>query len=186
MASLAGFVVLGDRLDAASLLAILIGVGGVVLLSRPSPEAGRLWPVLGLGLGAGALFAVSGTAYRGAALSLPFPDAFLRGAFTLACVTLFQSAAMTLWFALRDRSQLQAVFSRWQAAATIALFSGLGSLGWFTAFAMQNVALVKAVGKVEIVLSLLASWLIFGERLRGIELSAIALVLISVTALVLI
>ncbi|MGB0800028.1 MAG: EamA/RhaT family transporter, partial [Planktomarina sp.] len=60
-----------------------------------------------------------------------------------------------------------------------------GSLGWFTAFALQNVAYVKALGQVELVFSLAVSALIFGERLTLREGIALIVVGVSVTLLVL-
>jgi uncharacterized membrane protein len=59
-----------------------------------------------------------------------------------------------------------------------------GSLCWFTAFTLQNAALVFAVGQVEVIFSLLAARLFFGERQSAREGWGIALVTLSVIAVV--
>ena len=61
----------------------------------------------------------------------------------------------------------------------------LGSLGWFTAFTLQNAAYVRALGQVELVFSVLAAWLVFRERSSGRELAGIALIALSIAAIVL-
>ena len=61
----------------------------------------------------------------------------------------------------------------------------LGSLGWFAAFALQNAAHVRALGQIEIVFTVMAASLVFGERLRRREAAGIALVVLSVIAIVL-
>ena len=64
--------------------------------------------------------------------------------------------------------------------------SGLGSACWFAAFAMQSAALVKAVGQVELLASLLVGRLAFGERPSPRELAGIALLAASILGVVLV
>ena len=60
-----------------------------------------------------------------------------------------------------------------------------GSLGWFTAYTLQTAAYVNAVGQVELILSMVISWTVLGERFSRRELLAIVLVGVSVIGLVL-
>jgi drug/metabolite transporter (DMT)-like permease len=60
-----------------------------------------------------------------------------------------------------------------------------GSLCWFTAFTLENAAMVFAVGQVEVIFSLFASVLFFGERITRHEGRGIALITLSVIAVVL-
>lgn len=184
MAALVGLLVLGDRESSGAMGAILLGLAGVYLLSR-NPLGGPVWNrATGLGLGAGLCFAVSGVCYRGASLALAQPDAVLSGATTLMFVTSFQAVIMAAVFQLRGSGEVGQILRAWRATARIGVFSLLGSLGWFIAFTLQTAALVKAVGQVELVFSLLASWLLFRETLRARELAGIALVLGSVLWLI--
>ena len=56
---------------------------------------------------------------------------------------------------------------------------------WPTAFTLQNVAYVKAVGQVELIFSLAASILFFNEKFTRREAVGIALISASVLSLVL-
>ena len=65
-------------------------------------------------------------------------------------------------------------------AAWMGLASLGGSVGWFTAFTLQNAAYVFAVGQIEVVFSVLISWLYFRERLTRLDLLGIAVVVAGV------
>jgi drug/metabolite transporter (DMT)-like permease len=186
----AGMLLLGDAVTHAGLAAILVGVLGVLVLSGTPGLTGQWWRRIlsraaGLGLLAGALFAVSGVTYRGASLEIASDDPFLRAMVTLGAVTASQTIAMTLWLRWREPGQIGAVIGAWPRAVWIGLTSMAGSLCWFTAFTLQNAAYVKAVGQVELIFSLAASVLFFNERFTRREAAGIALLSVSVLSLVL-
>ena len=190
LTALVGFLVLGERLSTAALLALAVGVAGLLVLAPP-PKAhgrGRLAGFASggaaLGLLAGLLFGVSAVSYRGAALALPEGGTLLRAVVTLAVVTALQSAGMTAWLAWRDRAEIGRVARRWRGTAPVGIASGVGSACWFTAFTLQSAALVKGVGQVELIASLLVGRLVFGERPLPRELLGIALLGASVVAIV--
>lgn len=187
-----GFVVLGDVLTTWGTIAILIGFVAVLLLADPpaSERSGKGWArffnrAAGLGLLSGVLFGFSAVGYRGASLGLDGGSVALRAGFTLMVVTASQSSAMALWLFVRDRQEIYAVFAAWRVAVLVGITSMIGSFLWFVAFTLQNAAYVKAVGQVELVLSVLASVLFFQEKITGRELGGIALLLVSILALVL-
>jgi len=190
LTALIGLILLGDRITLAGLGAILVGLVAVLILSKTPGASGVWWrhltgraPVLGIA--AGLMFAVSSVTYRGATLEFGAVNPALRAALTLGCVATMQMIAMALWLGWRDRAQLVAV---WQARGT-AVFVGLASLAgsfcWFLAFTLQNAAYVKAVGQVELILSLFASVLFFRERIAAREMTGIVLLGLSILALVL-
>ena len=195
LTALVGFALLGERLSGAALLALGVGVAGLVVLAPPpgADGRGRLAGLrsggAALGLLAGFLFGVSAVSYRGAALALPDGGTLLRAVVTLAVVTALQSGGMTAWLAWRDRQEhgwgeIGRVARRWRATAPVGIVSGLGSACWFTAFTLQSAALVKGVGQVELIASLLVGRLAFGERPEVRELVGIALLGASVVAIV--
>ncbi len=190
MSVLVGLVILGEGVSAWGLGAILVGLGGVVLLSDP-PAATGPWRTrilnraTALGLTSGLFFAVSGVGYRGASLSLGSGDTFQRAVVTLACVTAFQVLAMTLWLTWRERGQIGAVLRSWRVAGLVGLTSMAGSIAWFTAFTLQTVAYVNALGQVELVFSLIVGALVFGERISTREWQGLALLTASIGLLVL-
>lgn len=190
LTAFAGLLLLGEAVTPAGLAAILLGLIGVLVLSGTPGLTGNWWRRLvsraaGLGLLAGALFAVSGVTYRGASLELASDDPFLRAMVTLAAVTASQTIAMSLWLRWREPGQIGTVIGVWRRAVWIGLTSMAGSLCWFTAFTLQNAAYVKAVGQVELIFSLAASILFFNEKFTRREGIGIALLSASVLLLVL-
>ena len=186
-----GLVVLGEAISPWGIIAIAIGLVGVVLLSDPPGPAKSGWRervfnrASGLGLTSGALFGVSAIGYRGASLALLGGDFLIRAAATLAFVTLFQSVIMALYLGVREKGQIRAVLASWRVSGLVGLTGMLGSLGWFTAFTLQNAAYVKALGQIELVFTFLASIFVFKEHSSPRELSGIALVVASILVLIL-
>lgn len=188
--ALVGLVVLGDSISRGGLAAILVGLVAVLILSRTPDAAGSWLQQLTnraslLGLGSGVLFAFSAVSYRGASLQLMELEPAFRAAVTLACVVSLQTVAMLIWLGLRDRPELRAVWQTRRVAVWVGLFSMGGSFCWFLAFTLQNAAYVKALGQVELILSLLASVLFFRETVTRREITGMALLCVSILLLVL-
>jgi drug/metabolite transporter (DMT)-like permease len=179
-------VLLGEAVSATGWAAIAIGLMGVLMLSRGGEAGARFFgrPVL-YGLLAGGLFGLSAIGYRGATLELvPLPF-FLRALLALAAATVLQTLLMSGWLAWREPGEMGRVLARWRRTVLVGLTGMAGSLGWFTAFSLQNAAYVRALGQVEIVFTMIASVLVFRERLMGREAVGIALVVLSVLLIVL-
>jgi drug/metabolite transporter (DMT)-like permease len=185
-AALFGLVLLGDRIGPLPMAGILVSLTGVVVLSTRGFGAGVLDRTAGIGLAAGAAFALSGVCYRAAGLALDGEAGFLtRAAVTLACVTVLQTLAMTLWMRWRAPGGVGAVLRAWRIAGLVGAAGMLASLGWFAAFTLVPAAQVKAVGQVELVFSWLTGRLAFDERTTARELLGIALVSGGIVVLVL-
>ncbi len=179
-------VLLGEAVNATGWAAIAIGLAGVLMMSRGGEAGARLFgrPVL-YGLFAGGLFGLSAIGYRGATLELmPLPF-FLRALLALAAATVLQTLVMSVWLFWREPGELSRVVERWRRTVLVGLTGMAGSLGWFTAFSLQNAAYVRALGQIEIVFTMLASVLVFRERLMGREVLGIALVVLSMLLIVL-
>jgi len=179
-------LILGEAVSGFGWAAIGLGLLGVILLSR-GPDRGAAFfgrPAV-YGVLAGALFSLSAIGYRGATTALlPLPF-LLRALLALAAATSLQALAMTLWLGWREPGEVGRVLARWRRTALVGLAGMLGSLGWFSAFALQNAAHVRALGQVEVVFTLIASALIFRERLALREAAGMALVVISAVLIVL-
>ncbi|MEM9910087.1 MAG: DMT family transporter [Pseudomonadota bacterium] len=189
--AIVGLVVLGDRISLTGLLSLLLGLIGVLVLSDP-PTKGQssILHRFGnraalLGLASGAFFAMSAVAYRGATLEIVSDIPFLRAMLTVAAVTAAQSLFMTLYLRWREPGELTRVWASRATSVWMGLASLGGSVGWFTAFTLQNAAYVFAVGQVEVLFSMAASVLVFHERITRRELLGIALVTSSILLLVL-
>lgn len=193
--AIVGFVVLGDRISLAGLCSILLGLVGVLVLSDPPKQTGDK-ASLGLlrrfgnraallGLASGAFFAISAIGYRGATLEVASDIPFLRAILTVSAVTAAQSLFMALYLRWREPGELTRVWSTRATSVWMGLASLGGSVGWFTAFTLQNAAYVFAVGQVEVLFSMAASVLFFNERITRREFWGIALVTCSILLLVL-
>lgn len=187
--ALVGLIILGEGVSLWGFVAIFIGLLAVLLLSKTPGGDGKWWVHLAnrasmLGLGSGVLFAFSAVSYRGASLHLGDLEAPFRAGITLAAVTSFQMIAMAAWLAWRDRTELRAVWETRNTGLFVGLTSMGGSFCWFLAFTLQNAAYVKALGQVELIFSLMASVLFFREKITGREIAGIALLGVSILALV--
>jgi drug/metabolite transporter (DMT)-like permease len=190
-AALIGFIILGEGVSILGLVAILVGLTGVLLLSSAPEAKGSLQERLftraaGLGLASGLLFAISGVTYRAATLEVGADAPLLRAAVTLSAVTLMQFCAMSLWLRVFEQGQILAVWGARRKALWIGLMSLGGSLGWFLAFTLQTAAYVNALGQIELIFSLMVSVLVFKERLSMREGIAIGFLSASVLLLILV
>lgn len=184
LAAVTSFLILGEAISWLGWLAILIGFAGVLLLSKP-PEGGSIFNrAVALGLTSGVIFSISAVSYRGATLALEGGDTMLRAGFTLALVTAFQTVVLATWLRFREPGQVRTVLVNWRTAIFISIFSFIGSYAWFAAYYLQNAAFVNAVGQAELIFSLLASTLFFRERVSNRELLGIAVLAVSIIAIV--
>ncbi|MBL1435346.1 MAG: DMT family transporter [Rhodobacteraceae bacterium] len=180
-----GFVLLGDSVSLWAMVGILTSLVGVVLIAGNLNMARLEARTIGIGLASGTSFAIASVLYRAATQELDGGGAASHGAAVLLVATSFQSALLLAWFLLKDRPQLCAILINWRLGMLVGLTGALASLGWFTAFSLQNAAYVKAVAQVEILFTLLASWLFFKEVIRRIELIGIAFIATGILLLVL-
>ncbi len=192
LTALIGLIVLGEAVSPAVLVAIAVGFVGVILLSDPPKGAVALgWrarlfnAASGYGLMSGLLFGVSAVTYRGATLSLTGGDEVLRAATALLTATSVQTLSLGLWLFWRDRAEIGRVLASWRVSWLVGLTSTLSSLGWFTAFALQTAAYVKALGQIELVFTFLFSALWLRERSSAKEIAGFVLLIVSLLILLL-
>jgi len=189
--ALVGWILLGETISSLGIGVIVIGLIGVLLLSETPGLDGDWWRRIcnrasGLGVLSGFLFAISGVCYRGATLELASEDPLLRAGVTLACVTSAQLFAMGLWLRLFEPGQILAVWRARRTAAWIGLTSMAGSFCWFTAFTLQTVAYVNALGQIELIFSLLATVFFFKEPITRRELCGLGVLSVSILGLILV
>lgn len=191
-AALFGLVVLGERVTWAAAFCIMVGIAGVIVISLArvpltvsavrSSLFGR--PAL-IGLASAALFGASAVAYRTASLSLEGTTVAMQAATALVYATLFQTLAMTIWMRMREPEELRASLKAWRAAVWVGASGVAGSIGWFTATTLQNVAYVRALAQIELVFTFLASWLVFKEVITRSEIFGCLLIVAAVVGIIL-
>lgn len=190
-AALIALVFLGEGFGALAWLGIAVSVGGTLYLSlagrvsslREAAAATRQPSAL-YGLGAGLAFALCAIAIRAATAELDGPDATLRALETLVVINAMQTLMQGSWLAAREPASVPMLFRSWRSSAQVGALSALGSACWFTGFAHAPVALVRAVGQVEILFTLLFSRFFLKERMKRSDVAG-ALVVVSGVVLVL-
>jgi drug/metabolite transporter (DMT)-like permease len=100
-------------------------------------------------------------------------------------VTLIQTVAMAAYLAWREPGEICRVLSGWRVTLGIGVTGMLGSLGWFAAMTLQNVAYVRALGQIELLFTFATSVLIFGERSTAREVAGIVLLVAGIVLLLL-
>lgn len=185
--ALFGFLLLGDQLSLGAILAIVISVAGVMAMSvaQTKINARSLLSSLTekstvIGLLSGLFLGLSVVFFRGAALHLDYDGYVMPAAYTLAVSVVIQTVFMGLYLIWREPGQMTAVLRNWKWAGAVGVAGVLGSIFWFTAFTLQNAALVRAVGQIELVFTFAASVLFFREKSTKLEVLGILLVIAGI------
>jgi drug/metabolite transporter (DMT)-like permease len=170
-------IVLGEALSPLAWTGIAIGVAGVLVLSMagrvPSLReflGATVQPAALCGLAAGFFFALTSVAIKGATLTVATDDLVLRALVTLVVTNILQTLMQGSWMAWREPAGLKAAFTSWRNSAWVGALSALGSACWFTGFACAPVALVRSVGQIEVVFTLLFSRFFLREKLSRTEI----------------
>jgi drug/metabolite transporter (DMT)-like permease len=183
--ALFGLVFLSDQITLPLAMAILIATAGVILMSvRPGAIAGGGNRPVMLGIGAGAMFALSAVGYRGAILSLDTPSYVMAATFTLAVGLVIQATILTLYLAIRDRRVLENIVRQWRPSLAAGFLGALASQFWFLAFALATAASVRTLALVEVLFAQAISTFFFGQKTTRREAAGIALVVAGVALLV--
>ena len=186
--ALFGLVFLGDHVTPLMAAAILIATSGVVVMSLKSGAksgifGGDVVPTV-LGLSAGACFALSAIGYRGAILSLHDPNFVMAATFTVTIGLAVQTALLTGWLMLRDRTVLAAIFRAWRPSLFAGFMGALASQFWFLGFATATAASVRTLALVEVLFAQAISHFVFKQPVSAREGIGIVLIVAGVALLV--
>jgi drug/metabolite transporter (DMT)-like permease len=190
-----GSVLFSEAISAVGWMAIILTVMGVILISGGRakgalPGTGGIGralvsPATLVGLLTGLLFSLSYLFLREASLVMDEGSRPWRAAWTMVLVTSMQVAGLGLWLVLTERREFSRLPGLMRPSLFIGLTSAMGSVGWFTAMALQNASYVKAVGQVEVIFTVLISTFYFRESIRGAEYIGIATIVAGVILFVL-
>jgi len=185
-------IVLGEAIRPIAWIGVCVGLAGVMILSlsgrgmRPVELArATVQPAALAGLGAGFLFAVTTVFIKLANQALSGPSLFLRALFVLVVTNALQTLMQGVFLAWREPAELRKAITTWRSSAWVGTLSALGSACWFTAFAMAQIALVRSVGQVEVVFTLLFSHFYLREKLQLGDIAGLVLVVAGVLLIVL-
>lgn len=187
-----GIVILGDHLSTGAAMGIVVSLAGVMAISLAKSQT-QLGAILGaltsrpalIGIASGSFFGISAVSYRAASLSLGGPGFLMQAAFTLACVTVLQTAVMALYMRWREPGQIGRTLASWRTAIWVGASGVAASACWFTAMTIQNAAYVRALGQIELLFTLAAAHFIFHERTTRLETIGIVLTVAGILWLLL-
>ncbi len=179
LAALIGVMFLQEHLSTWGWLGVLIGAIAVFLLSKGSSQTKLSFKTLMIGLGSGLCFAITSLLVREASLELDMLPFLHRAAWVLCILISFQCVIMLLYLGLFSRKTLYHMRQRVGLTFKVSVCSFLASLGWFSAMSMQTVALVKTLGQIEILFSLLISVFFFKEKLARSDHMGLFLVILA-------
>ena len=192
LALLFSIIILKEIFSKSSVLALFIGLIGIFLLTISRSKINLKALISSfynksalLGILAGAMFAFSAVFFRRASLSLDSNSFILSAAYTLAFVSTFQAVIMAIYLKIFQSSQINLVFKFWKPSLIAGISGILASLCWFSAITIQNVAFVRALGQIELVLSVIVSIVFFREKCSWLEIFSMIVVSAAIWILLL-
>ena len=185
-------VILGVVASVLTGSAIALGAVAVVMLSlakadmREKGVRATLFSMQTLtGLACGSCLGLATVFFKAAIVELEGSDWVLSALYTGGIAVLVQSLAMGAWMAAATPDELRKSFVHWRQSVGAGLFGALATAGWFTAFALHAVAPVRAVGQIELLITMGVSVFYFRERVTRLEAVSILLLAVSIVMVLL-
>ena len=170
----------------STLFAIIIGLVGIALLSYQKIEIANghkvhlfFSPSHFLGIGSGAALALANIFYFKATILLE-GDLLLDASFTAAIAITMQTIILGSYLILRQPEQLMLCLANWRIGIFIGITAAVSTAAWFMAFAMFHLGAVRAIGQIELIISILFSWLFLKEKITLLEVIGISVLGISI------
>ncbi|MEJ5038090.1 DMT family transporter [Acinetobacter johnsonii] len=179
LAAIIAVVFLFDHLSLLGWFGVAVGGFAVFLMSKGRDFSDFSVQTLCIGIGSGLCFAITSLLVREASLELDNLPFIHRAAWVLLMVIGTQCFLLLMYLGIFRRATLWAMWQRIGLTFRVSLCSFLASLGWFSAMSIQSVPIVKTLGQVEIIFSMLISAYFFKEKLARAEHLGIVLVVIA-------
>ena len=191
-AALFALVLFGEAITTGAIAAILVSVIGVIMISvaRSPITLGNVFTSVFsrtalIGLASGTIFGLAAVGYRAAALSVEHNWFLMQAATTLVFAISLQTILMLIWMTLREPQEFAAIQKAWKPSLMVGFFGASASFGWFSAFSLQQAALVKVVAQIEMIFTFASSWFFFKETINRLEITGCILITAGIVLLVL-
>ena len=160
VAGVVGMLFFGSYLTPLGWAGIVIGAIAVFVLSSGNRLHGISVKTMVIGLACGTCFALTSLLVREASHMLNVQHT-VAAAWVLLWVLCVQTIKVSGYIALTKPFVFRQLTNAKKQVLAISTVSCLGSICWFTAMALQHVALVKTLGQLEVLLTLVLShyWL---------------------------
>ncbi len=183
-----GLILLGDPLSWPTAVAIAVATAGVLLMSiKPggSGFAAAGWRPVGLGIVAGAFFALAASGFRGAIQSLDYGSFLIRATTTLAWGLGAQTLLLIVWLGMFDRAALLGSLKVWRPSLGAGFLGALASQFWFIGFALTTAANVRTLALVEVLMAQAVSHRLLSQNTTRREIAGLVLIVGGVALLLL-
>jgi drug/metabolite transporter (DMT)-like permease len=182
VAAILGTLYFGTNLSWFGWVGVLVGALAILLMSSRQGLKAISFKTLFIGLSSGTCFALTSLWVREASLLLDLPITH-RAAWVLLLVITLQTILLMGYLIVKDRNTIQLLLAKPALTLLTSATSCLGSIGWFSAMALQSVPYVKTLGQVEIFFTMLVSvfWLKQSIKVKdgvGLVLIGLAAVLV--------
>jgi len=174
-----GLVFFSSALSMLGWLAVFIGFVGILIVSVP--KRNMPWEPANVIYGtlSGTAFSFTSLWLREASLSLGM-EPMNSAAITLVCIVTFQTLICLLYSIAKEPGQLALIKQSTGLSLFVGFTSAVGSIGWFTAFSLQNPALVKSLGQIEFIFTLIITFKVFKEKVSAREMLGMFFIVVSV------
>ena len=182
-------IIIGFILTSHVFLSIIIGFIGMLFMSKQK-LIGKLGyntlflKQVTLGVLCGIFLGLSSVLYK-VALDSVITDLIYKKVLVLSFLALaFQSVIFGTYIVSTEGKQnVVKLFSIWKKGLPVGFFGCAATFCWFFAFSLVDATFVRAVGQLEIVFSVLITYIFYKERITGFELIGMSLITISILAL---
>lgn len=138
------------------------------------------------GLAAGAMLGLAAIGIRAASKQLDGSPTVMKALVSLAVMNSIQTVVHGGYVLAREREQIVLAVRHWRSSAIVGVLSVCGSACWAIAFTLQNAALVRTFGQVELIFTFIAARVWLHERHSRHEVVASGLVLCGVLGVMLV
>ena len=182
-------IIVGFILTSQVLSAIIIGFIGMLFMSKQKLIGNvgynkLFFKQVTFGVSCGIFLGLSSVLYK-VALDGVTSDLIYKKVLILSFLALaFQSAIFGIYILVTEGTQnALKLMLIWKRGLPVGFFACAATFCWFYAFSLVDATLVRAVGQLEIVFSVLISFIFYKERITGFELIGMSLITISILAL---
>jgi drug/metabolite transporter (DMT)-like permease len=171
VAGVLGTLFFSSYLSPLGWLGIIVGGIAVIILSvgKKAHMKRVSASTLLLGLACGICFASTSLLVREATLMLNI-STLVAAAWTLIWVLGLQSLGLVMYLAIKKPTVLWQLLRHWKRVILISVLSCLGSICIFTAVALEQVAYVKTLAQLEVLLTLLVSHFLLNDKVTKREI----------------
>ena len=177
-AAILGFFFFGSQLSLLGALGVFLGFIAVFIMSIKGKSGRPSAKTVLLGVSCGTSFAIGSLMVREASIhsGLAFP---LSAAWTLLIVITMQVISLCLFLRFKEPKTVPTLFKNWKKTMMVSLTSALGSIGWFSAMALMDVAYVKTLGQIEVLFTIILAKVAMSKKTSTTDYIGLALIGIS-------